>query len=94
MRSRYSAFVRRLPDYLMATWHPRTRPVDLLLDEEPAPKWLGLSIKRAESTGDAGLVEFVARYKIGGRALQLHETSRFERIDGRWFYVDGEIHSR
>ena len=36
-------------------------------------------------------VEFVARYKIAGRAYKLHETSRFVREDGRWFYLDGEI---
>jgi SEC-C motif-containing protein len=36
-------------------------------------------------------VEFVARYKLNGRAFRLHESSRFERMDGRWLYVDGEI---
>jgi SEC-C motif-containing protein len=35
-----------------------------------------------------GIVEFVARYKIGGRAHRLHETSRFLKEDGRWFYLD------
>jgi SEC-C motif-containing protein len=33
----------------------------------------------------------VARSKLGGRAQRLHETSRFVREDGRWFYVDGEM---
>ncbi|HEY5762342.1 MAG TPA: YchJ family metal-binding protein [Rhodocyclaceae bacterium] len=94
MRSRYSAFVGKRADYLLTTWHPRTRPAHLSLDEEPAPKWLGLTIKRAESAGDTGLVEFVARHRIGGRAFRLHETSRFERVDGRWYYLDGELHSR
>ena len=37
-------------------------------------------------------VEFVARYKLNGRAFTLHETSRFEKIDGRWVYVDGVQH--
>jgi SEC-C motif-containing protein len=36
-------------------------------------------------------VEFVARSKLGGRATRLHETSRFVREDGQWFYVDGDI---
>ncbi|HMR70993.1 MAG TPA: YchJ family metal-binding protein, partial [Rubrivivax sp.] len=36
-------------------------------------------------------VEFVARSKLGGRAQRLHETSRFERRDGRWVYVDGTL---
>jgi len=37
-------------------------------------------------------VEFVARYKVGGRAFRLHETSRFTREDGRWYYIDGDLH--
>jgi len=36
-------------------------------------------------------VEFVARYKLNGRAFKLHEVSRFERLDGRWLYAGGEI---
>ncbi|MBS0554808.1 MAG: hypothetical protein JSS47_20145, partial [Proteobacteria bacterium] len=35
--------------------------------------------------------EFVARFRVGGRAQRLHETSRFVREDGRWYYVDGDI---
>lgn len=92
MRSRYSAYVLGRDDYLRATWHPRTCPADLAVDTA-AQKWLGLTVKRhlARDT-DHAEVEFVARYKIGGRAHRLHETSRFVREHGRWFYVDGEIH--
>jgi SEC-C motif-containing protein len=91
MRSRYSAFVLGLRDYLLATWHPSTRPAELELATEPPTKWLGLEIKHAADTGtDAATVEFVARYKIGGRAHRLHETSRFVREDGRWYYLDGD----
>jgi SEC-C motif-containing protein len=35
-------------------------------------------------------VEFVARSRLAGRASRMHETSRFAREHGRWFYVDGE----
>ncbi len=92
MRSRYAAYVLKLADYLLATWAPATRPAGLELDAEPAPKWLGLQVKRHEIVApDDALVEFVARYKVGGRALRLHETSRFVREHGRWYYVDGEI---
>ncbi|HEX8963096.1 MAG TPA: YchJ family metal-binding protein [Rhodocyclaceae bacterium] len=92
MRSRYSAYVLGLRDYLLATWHPDTRPAALDLDEEPRPKWLGLEVKRHETTGpDSAIVEFVARCRIGGRAQRLHETSRFVREGGRWVYVDGEV---
>ena len=91
MRSRYVAYALGLESYLLATWHSSTRPADLKLDEDP-PRWLGLTIKRHEvQDEDHATVEFVARYKIGGRAYRLHETSRFVLEDGRWFYIDGDI---
>ena len=91
MRSRYVAYALGLESYLLATWHSSTRPADLKLDEDP-PRWLGLTIKRHELQGkDRATVEFIARYKIGGRAYRLHEISRFIREDGRWLYIDGDI---
>jgi SEC-C motif domain protein len=92
MRSRYSAYVLGLADYLLATWHPSTRPA--ALDPDPAGlKWLGLEVRRRTTTDAThASVEFVARSKLGGRAHRLHETSRFVREDdGRWYYVGGEI---
>ena len=89
MRSRYSAFVRMRPDYLLATWHSRTRPASLDLDA--GTKWLGLDVRAHQTTGpDTAEVTFVARYRVQGRAVRLHERSRFVREDGRWFYVDGD----
>ena len=88
MRSRYSAYVLQLTDYLIATWHPSTRPSTLALDP---PRWLGLQVKRQEASGDTATVEFVARYKVGGKAGRLQECSRFVREDGRWYYLDGEF---
>ena len=87
MRSRYSAYVLGLHDYLLATWHARTRPADLHDDE--AARWLGLDVRAIDERGDEATVEFIARYRIGGRAHRLHETSRFLREDGRWYYLDG-----
>ncbi len=92
MRSRYSAYVLGLTEYLRDSWAPETCPPDLAPD--PQCKWLGLDIRaHALSDADHGTVEFVARYKINGRAFRLHETSRFERRDGRWLYLDGQFHS-
>jgi len=93
MRSRYSAYVLGREDYLRATWHPRTRPDRLDLDRTTATRWLGLNIREHRMTGDdTAIVEFVARYKVGGgSAVRLHETSRFVREGGRWCYVDGDI---
>ena len=91
MRSRYSAFVLGLRDYLLATWHPSTRPAALEPDE-PGLRGLGLQVRRHEPIdADHARVEFVARSKLGGRAHRLHEISRFVREDGRWFYVDGDL---
>ncbi len=94
MRSRYSAFVLGLLDYLEETWHPSTRP--LAIDPMPAGlRWLGLEVRRCgRQDADHAIVEFVARSKLGGRADRLHETSRFVRENGRWFYLDGEHHPK
>ncbi len=90
MRSRYSAFVLRHVPYLLDTWHASTRPASLELEEEA--KWLGLEIKQQRKTGDnTAEVEFVARFRVAGRAVRQHELSRFVREDGRWFYVDGDV---
>jgi SEC-C motif-containing protein len=91
MRSLYSAYALGLADYLLATWHPSTRPARLEA-ADPALKWLGLEVRARGSTdADHGTIEFVARSKRAGRAHRLHETSRFVREDGRWFYVDGDL---
>jgi SEC-C motif-containing protein len=88
MRSRYTAYVLGLHDYLLDTWHPRTRPGGIEATP-PALRWLGLELRHAASTGpDAATVEFVARSKLDGRAHRLHERSRFERVAGRWYYLD------
>ena len=94
MRSRYSAYVLGLGDYVLQTWHPRTRPA--VIEPDPAGlRWLGLELRRHAPEGDdRATVEFVARSKLGGRAHRLHETSRFERVDGRWFYIDGDVQAR
>ena len=91
MRSRYSAYVLKLETYLLATWHPSTRPAALDLAADNA-KWLGLEVKKyTPESADRATVEFVARYKVGGRAYRLHEVSRFVREEGRWYYVDGKF---
>ena len=91
MRSRYSAFVLGLHNYLLASWHPSTRPAHLEADP-PGLKWLGLQVRNHRHIDEShAQVEFVARSKLAGRAHRMHETSRFERLDGRWFYLDGQI---
>ena len=92
MRSRYTAYTLLREEYVLASWHASTRPEKLGLAEDVASKWLGLQVKRHQQLDDAhAIVEFVARYKVAGRAHRLHEVSRFVREDGRWFYLDGEV---
>ena len=94
MRSRYAAYTMNNADYLLASWHVSTRPAELDLSrEERFVKWLALDIlstQAGSASDDAGVVEFVARYKVNGRAQRLHEVSRFRKEDSRWFYVDGD----
>lgn len=92
MRSRYSAYVLRLEPYLLATWHRSTRPDALDLADGMPVNWLGLEVKRHVAVDqDHATVEFVARYKVGGRAHRIHELSRFVKEKGRWYYVDGDV---
>lgn len=91
MRSRYTAFVLGLEKYLLQTWHPDTRPDALNLTEDPPAKWLGLQVKHAELTSETTTtVEFIARYKVTGKAERLHELSQFVRIEGCWYYLLGD----
>lgn len=91
MRSRYTAFAVGDTAYLLATWHPTTRPGSLDLDDGVA--WRRLDVLRTEGGGpfDAqGVVEFVAHHRSAVGRGQLHEVSRFVREGARWYYVAGE----
>lgn len=95
MRSRYSAFAKGLPAYLLATWHPSTRPPSVELD--PSQHWDGLEVIAATDGGPddtTGTVEFTARWAGPGGVGRLHEISRFVRVDGRWTYLDGDVVGR
>lgn len=88
MRSRYSAFVARDAAYLLRTWAAATRPA--AVDFDPGLRWTGLEI--LASTGGSAFhteatVEFRAHYRVGGRAGEQRENSRFGREDGGWVYV-------
>jgi len=95
MRSRYTAFSLREEAYLQSTWHPDTLPDEPITAENDV-KWIGLDVIKHKHVKDSdeATVEFVARFKVAGRAHRLHEVSSFVRqADGagvaRWYYVDG-----
>ncbi|WP_318243950.1 MULTISPECIES: YchJ family protein [Oerskovia] len=94
MRSRYAAFAVGDADYLLATWHPSTRPTDLDLDDDVT--WRRLDVVATSAGGPldrTGVVEFVAHYRSAETRERgsLHEVSAFVREGGRWYYVDGDV---
>ncbi|OIQ97527.1 hypothetical protein GALL_204110 [mine drainage metagenome] len=92
MRSRYTAYVLGLEDYLLQTWHPDFRPVSLDLAENEQIKWLGLRVNQTALTSEnTASVDFIARYKIRGKAERMHELSQFELIENHWYYLTGEM---
>lgn len=87
MRSRFSAFALGLTDYLLATWHPRTRP---RLDLSDNPEWVKLEVLETRERADNGFVHFRAFYRVDGELGILEEKSDFVRENGIWFYVKGD----
>ena len=88
MRSRFSAFVVKDADYLLATWHPDTRPATLQLDD--SPDWVGLQVLSSGEQEGRGQVHFRAVYRLPDGFGYLEEASDFVREDGRWFYLSGQ----
>jgi SEC-C motif domain protein len=93
MRSRYSAYALKMPDYLLASWHASTRPNTLTQADLQGLEWLGLVVLASnQPDSQHATVTFKARFKAGKDKTQtLHETSQFVMEHGHWFYVDGDI---
>jgi SEC-C motif-containing protein len=90
MRSRYSAYVLELPDYLLATWHPSTRPAAL----HPLPSgatWVGLAVQAHNPNSPTqATVSFIARSREGHSIRRMQEISQFVQELGQWYYVAGK----
>ncbi|MEZ5962358.1 MAG: YchJ family metal-binding protein [Planctomycetota bacterium] len=95
MRARYSAYVHCDIDFLYESLAPSERAAFDRAGAEQWSKlasWQGLDVLRTEGGGagdDAGVVEFVARYRVQEKDVAHHEVATFRREDGRWFFVDG-----
>jgi SEC-C motif-containing protein len=94
MRSRYSAYVRGVIDYIVDTHDPASRDE---VDREASAQWSretewqGLDIVATRQGGpddSEGYVEFIARGKTAGKPFSHHERSRFKKVEGRWYYLD------
>ena len=95
MRSRFTAFAMHNKAYLLSTWEISKRPstVDFA---KSLLEWSRLEIIKCKKGGTSdkkGLVQFKAYYTQDGDEYVLNETSRFRKVRGRWYYLDGIVKS-
>lgn len=97
MRSRYTAFAMHDVDYIYKTIAPDRRKefdrqgIEVWSRES---EWMGLDIISTAKGGpgdDTGTVEFSARYKEKGEDRKHDELASFVKIDGRWYFEDGQM---
>lgn len=99
MRSRYTAYTKADIDYLKKTLAPQSRnDFDPVMTKKWATsaQWKGLkilSVEKGSENDKKGTVEFLATYEQEGEGLEHHEVSQFVKIEGQWYFVDGEGHS-
>lgn len=97
MQARYSAFCKHNIDFIAKTHIPGTEDFDA--DEAKAwattSTWKKLEIIKTvqgQEENDKGIVEFKAYYADQeGNDFCHHEISNFQKTDGIWYYVDGQI---
>lgn len=97
MRSRYSAYVLGLVDYLVETTLPAQRDG---LDREAiaawsaVSTWLGLEVEGHELLGgkpEHAFVTFVARWHDEQGEHAHRERSAFVQSGGRWYFLDPSV---
>ncbi|CAK4067239.1 YchJ family protein [Vibrio sp. 16] len=93
MRSRYSAHVKQLVDFVVDTYHPSCNAQSQRDDiaESVYGDWRGLEVISTEPghNEDEGFVTFKARFYQDGDEYCMEERSRFLRENGQWYYIDG-----
>jgi len=96
MRSRYSAYVKKEFEHVYNSYHPDTKKhfsVDAIKAQSDEINWIGLDVRDIErglAEDEEGFVSFSAQYQMNGQSHYLNERSYFKKIDGQWFYVNGE----
>ena len=97
MRSRFSAYVLRIADYIIKTTHPKFREEYF---KENIQKWMKqtrwthleiLDLSKGLVHQEIGEVEFLAEFFLEGQSQILHERSNFVKYKGRWVYTEGKI---
>lgn len=95
MRSRYSAYAKHLPDYIVRTTHPENpkymRSHKEILEFCRNTEFAGLKILDFTEEGKTAYVTFHAGLKQKGRDVSFTERSLFNKVDGCWLYRDGTL---
>ena len=95
MRSRYSAHVKGLVDYVINTYHPSCHAEQEreAITDSINSDWCGLEVLGAEpgNHDNEGFVTFKAYFKQDGQEYCLEERSRFLKEQELWYYIDGSF---
>jgi SEC-C motif domain protein len=95
MRSRYCAYALGLVDYILKTTHPEhpdaKRPEEIRRKEikEFCTTTAFKGLKILDVQGDQ--VKFTAFLHMDGKDFSFTEKSTFEKVDGNWLYLKGEL---
>ena len=97
MRSRYAAYAKHLPDYIIETTHPqnqgfmndRAKWVQSILQFSKHTQFVGLDILNFSQQGEEGYVTFIAHLLQNGQDVSFEEKSHFQKINDRWLYLEG-----
>ncbi|PID78724.1 hypothetical protein CSB20_13710 [bacterium DOLZORAL124_64_63] len=96
MRARYTAYTQVEMDFLFETLHPEHRDEsdrEGSRDWAEKSEWNGLTILETTGGGEGderGTVEFIAMYTYGGDEARYHEVATFDKVDGAWYFTEGE----
>ena len=97
MRARYSAYAVGDVKFLYASSGPQARAEfseENTRNWSKSAQWQGLEILSTEKGGkddEEGYVAFVAHYSANDQVCEHRENSYFQKIDGDWRFIDGEI---
>lgn len=94
MRSRYSAYALKIPQYIIKTTHPENSSftsdtkkwMQDILDFSENAQFLRLEIEEFLDGDDLAYVTFIAYLKQGNREFPYKEKSLFKKVNGVWLY--------
>ncbi len=101
MRSRYSAYALNNVDYIVRTTHPRHPAVsqnlnvwkEAILKFSMTTDFERLEVLDVKEEHDRATITFIAHLKHGDEDATFTERSYFAKVDGVWFYVNGDVYA-